>query len=135
MTGEETCIKTNKQTKAMRPWMSTYWQSHGRLTKNCCNWFFLPQPYFTLPPSQSKPRMKNITCLKSLEYSKTWLILELHHCFKVTAFFVGSGEYAVLPRHKFLSWQTSLLCRVVELAEEGFAINGATLSSLEVCNL
>ena len=43
---------------------------------------------------------------------------------KVSAFFQDRKN-----RHTFLSWQTSLLCMVVELAGGGSAINGSTLSS------
>ena len=38
-------------------------------------------------------------------------------------------DQAVLEKHKFLFWQTRLLCIVVEFAEQGFAISRATPSS------
>ena len=42
--------------------------------------------------------------------------------------FPGPGKLTVSPKHKFLSWQISLLCIVVvEVAGGGFAINRAIL--------
>ena len=51
------------------------------------------------------------------------------HWFKINGSFAGPNKQGGLPRHKFLSWQTSLLCIVVKLAGGGSSINGLPLSS------
>ena len=47
------------------------------------------------------------------------MIFKLHHWFKKYHVFVGPGKYAGFPIKECLSWQTSQLCIVVELAVGG----------------
>ena len=50
----------------------------------------------------------------------------MHIRFKSYGSFAGPGKQARLLKHKFLSWEITLLCIVVELAGEGLAIDGAS---------
>ena len=52
--------------------------------------------------------------------------MKSHHWFQIEGSFANRANRLLQSRHTFLSWCTSLLCFVVELAGGGYAFNGAS---------
>ena len=65
---------------------------------------------------------KKLLYLTTFGHFKPWKILKLNNWLSSQCGFARPGKRAVPPRHNLLSWRTSLLCILVQLAGGGSVI-------------